>query len=111
MTTNPTNPKESTMAEAIRPSITATRIRKGKRAVVAIAIDGLELDQLGGARAERAACAVVCNWQTAYPEHPWAVGLRGNLEAGVAEARRAIRPATPTRIPCDWAVAVPVVDA
>lgn len=94
--------------------ITARRTYKGAKATVVVSIDGVE-HRLGGKRAERAAAAIVTKW--ASKEAPGVYGLRSDLAAAQAEARRlagatTMRHAGHTfeRTPAELALAVPVTD-
>lgn len=96
-------------------NVTARRIKKGSKTFVEVSGLGANRDAvvlLGGARAERAACVVVCERvafaaddpirrglaegeRPEFGSHPLhAVGLRADKAAAVAEANRLLHPNT-----------------
>lgn len=98
--------------------VKATRIYRGKTAKIVVTIDGVQVAEMGGKRAERATAVIVSDWLSHYPTHRWSLECRKDFAAAVTEAARTmsdkpirVQGCVLARTPADWAAAIEVTEA
>jgi hypothetical protein len=94
------------------------RVWRGKAAKLIVTIDGGQVAEMGGKRAERATAVVVSDWFSHYPNHRWSLECRKDFANAVSHA--ALVTSTKQirhhgmlldRTPADWAAAIEVTEA